>query len=185
MDSGTDASTAQRRVHGIPVGPGCHAVGAADAADGLVVGLTCRLEQLVVGRGAHHDHLVDGLQGLEGLEGARRVEIEPVVPVDLLREIVRPVPEFLGRIADLVGEGGRREHGGRGRCRQGGSVLAERPRHKGGWFAEVARSSEGHKGHAKDLAPTAGPLNQNDYGCVVAVVVVTAAAVCCCCAYWY
>ena len=73
MDSGTNASTAQRRVHGIPVGPGCHAVGAADAADGLVVGLTCRLEQLVVGRGAHHDHLVDGLQGLEGLEGARRV----------------------------------------------------------------------------------------------------------------
>ena len=63
---------AQRRVHGIPVRPGCHAVGAANAADGIVVGLTSRLEQLGVGRGAHHDRLIDGLQSLEGLEGAWR-----------------------------------------------------------------------------------------------------------------
>mmetsp|Transcript_58679 Transcript_58679/g.184020 ORF Transcript_58679/g.184020 Transcript_58679/m.184020 type:complete len:353 (-) Transcript_58679:149-1207(-) len=111
---------ADRRVRGLPVRLGGHAVGPLDGADGLVVRISSGLEQLGVRLCAHDNHLVDGIQGLDRLELARGLQEDAILPVDLGRKRVGGVSELLGRVADLVRKGrcgSERGHGPRRHCR--------------------------------------------------------------------
>ena len=75
-------------VGGSVVRQGGHSL-AVNALDGLAVGQHASLQGLRVHRGAHDQHLVDGLQHLQGLGGGQH-SVDAVSPVDLLQQNKRP-----------------------------------------------------------------------------------------------
>merc|ERR1712008_388703 len=83
----------------------CYTIRAADTANGFVVSICSRLEKLGVCLSAQNNHLVDGFDGFKRLERARGLQVNAVVPIDLLREGIGSFSKLFSSIANLIGEG--------------------------------------------------------------------------------